>query len=307
MNGRFRLVTRIGLFACLVSLIAACSLTEKSLGSAERPIKMSIVPFLETQRLVTGMKNIGDFVEKETGLKIESEVPTSYVAVVEAMCANKVDIGWVSPLAYLLANKKCNATMELASVNSQGKTTYRALIVARTASDIKELADLKGKRFAWVDASSTSGYLYPRSMLADKGLTPETLFAQQVFAGGHDKVVIALMNNQVDAGAIFEDARTSKGITDQFPKVMEETRIIGTSADIPNDGVAFRKDMPADTVKKIKAALLKLASTPEGKKVFTDAIGTTGVMETNDEAYNPVRRAAQVLNLNLEEELKPKK
>jgi phosphonate transport system substrate-binding protein len=301
-----RLAWRAAVLALAVYAVSACQAVEPPLGSAERPIRMSMVPFTEVQKLVVGMKSISDYVAKETGLTVESEVPTSYVAVVEAMCANKADIGWVSPLAYLLANKKCGADMKLVSVNSQGKMSYRSIVIARNDSDARELGDLKGKRFAWVDASSTSGYLYPRSMLQEKGLAPETLFAQQIFAGSHDRVVLAVMAGQVDAGAIFEDARVNKAVTDQFPKVMEETRVVATSADIPNDGVAFRKDMPADVTEKVKAALIKLSGTEEGKKVFRDAIGTTGVALATDETYNPVRKAAQVLNLNLEEELKPK-
>jgi phosphonate transport system substrate-binding protein len=195
--------------------------------------------------------------------------------------------------------------MQLASINSAGKTSYHGFIIARTAADIQKLEDLKGKRFAWVDATSTSGYLYPRAMLAEKGIPPEAL-GQQVYAGGHDKVVIALMNGQVDAGAIYDDARTVDGVKKLFPNVMEATRVIGQTEEIPNDGVAFRKDLPPDVIKKVKDALIKLGSTEEGKKVYKDALGTNGVSPTNDEAYTPVRRAAQVLKLNLEEELKPK-
>ena len=43
------------------------------------------------------------------------------------------------------------------------------------------------------------------------------------------------------------------------------------------------------------------------KKLFEDAIGTLGVAETNDAAYDPVRQAAKVLNMDLQAELsKPK-
>jgi phosphonate transport system substrate-binding protein len=308
------MTTPIGLLAralilVLVALaIGACStLAEKPLGSKERPIKMATVPFLETQKLVAGMKSIGDYITKETGLIVDSDVPTSYVAVVEGMCADKVDVAWVSPLAYVLARQKCGADMQLASINSQGKTTYHGLIIARNASDVRDLNDLRGKRFAWVDPTSTSGYLYPRALLAQKGISPDKDLVQQVAAGSHDQVVIAVMNNQVDAGAIYDDARTVKAVVEQFPKVAEETRVVGQTEEIPNDGVAFRKETPADVTKKVRDALVKLSSTDEGKKVFRDAIGTNGVAPTTDAAYDPVRRAAQVLNLNLEEELKKAK
>src|SRR5690606_736281 len=124
--------------------------------------------------------------QKETGLSFTGDVPTSYAAVVEAMCADRVDIGWVSPLAYILAHEKCGADMSLVSVTRVG-TSYWAVIVTRTDSPIQTIEDLRGKRFAWVDSSSTSGYLFPRSMIQAKGLKLDDL-GQQVFAGGHDKV-----------------------------------------------------------------------------------------------------------------------
>src|SRR5437867_4217237 len=103
------LLPRLAILTLVPFIVSACALNqlaERPLGSAERPIRMATVPFLETQRLVKGMKDIGDYIEKETGLKIQSDVPTSYVAVVEAMCADKLDVGWVSPLAYVLARQK---------------------------------------------------------------------------------------------------------------------------------------------------------------------------------------------------------
>ncbi|MER3405074.1 MAG: hypothetical protein C4289_07845, partial [Chloroflexota bacterium] len=281
------------------ALLAAAVLTsctrgglpaQKPLGSKENPIKMTIVPFLETQKLTAGMRSIADAMEKETGYTITSDVAASYVAAVEAMCAGKVDVNWLSPFPYVVANSKCGAQMVLVSVNRNNQTSYRGMILARADSGINELQDLRGKRFAWVDPGSTSGYLYPRALLLEKGLHPDKVFRQQVFAGGHDKVIVAIMGGQVDAGAVYDDVRTTKGIQDLYPNIMTATRVIARTDGIPNDGVAFRRGLPREMVEKIKAALLKLSGTPEGKTLFQEAIGTEGVKETTDAAYDPVRR-----------------
>jgi phosphonate transport system substrate-binding protein len=181
------------------------------------------------------------------------------------------------------------------------------MIIARRDANIQSLQELKGKRFAWVDPGSTSGYLYPRAMLVEKGLDPDATFSQQVFAGGHDKVVIAVMNGQVDAGAISEDFRQRPNVLQLYPRVMEETIVVQKTADIPNDGVAFNKDLPREIVDKTKQGLINISNRPEGKKFFTDTIGTLGVAPTTDAAYDPVRNAATVLKLDLEAEIaKPK-
>jgi phosphonate transport system substrate-binding protein len=264
---------------------------------------MAIVPFLETGRLVKGMQQLSDELHKETGLTYTGDVPTSYVAVVEAMCADRVDIGWVSPLAYILARDKCGADMTLVSVNSSG-TSYRGAVVTRTDSPIKSIEDLRGKRFAWVDPASTSGYLFPRAVLKEHGLDAQNL-GEQVFAGGHDKAALAVLQGQVEAGAIGKDVIPRLNST--YPNADKELRIVEETPDIPNDGVAFRKGLSPEIVEKTRQALLKITSTPEGKKLFTDAIGTLGVAPTTDAAYEPVRRAANVLGLDLQSELsKPK-
>ena len=67
--------------------------------------------------------------------------------------------------------------------------------------------------------------------------------------------------------------------------------------------MAFRKGLPAETVQKIRQALLRISAREDGQKLFEEAIGTRGVAETNDAAYEPVREAASVLKMDLQAEL----
>jgi phosphonate transport system substrate-binding protein len=294
----------LGLSIAVASAIACTSLGRQAPGSPEVPIKMAIVPFLETQRLVKGMQALSDELGKETGLKYTGDVPTSYAAVVEAMCAERVDIGWVSPLAYVLANKQCGADMSLVSVSRQG-TSYRGMVIARADAGIARIEDLQGKRFAWVDPTSTSGYLFPRALIQERGLVPDRAFSQQIYAGGHDKVALAVLQRQVDGGAMAKDVLPR--VTSIYPTALEEIRVVEETPDIPNDGVAFRKGLPPEVVQKTSEALLRISAREDGQQLFEEAIGTRGVAPTTDAAYEPVRRAASVLNLDLQAELsKPK-
>jgi phosphonate transport system substrate-binding protein len=286
--------------ALIAALLVGCSsLGSSSLGTPASPIRMAIVPFIESGRLVKGMQLLSDELKKETGLTFTGDVPTSYAAVVEAMCADRVDVGWVSPLAYILAHEKCGADMSLVSVTRVG-THYWGAVVARADSPIQKIEDLKGKRFAWVDPGSTSGYLFPRAMLQSHGVAPDSL-GQQVFAGGHDKVGLAVLQGQADAGAMGLDSIPR--LTSVYPNAEKELRVVEQSEDIPNDGVAFRKGLPPDVVQKIRQALLRISARDDGKKLFEEAIGTQGVAETADSAYEPVRKVASVLKIDVQAEL----
>ena len=52
-------------------------------------------------------------------------MPTSYAAVIEAMGADNVEIGWLAPFAYVLAHDKFETQVILASVR-EGSKTYAA-------------------------------------------------------------------------------------------------------------------------------------------------------------------------------------
>ncbi len=301
----------LGLLAAIaVIVLPACGglaiAPAPALGTPQNPIKMAQVPYVESQRLLVGMQPFVDAVEKETGYKIQSSVATSYAAVVEAMGSEKVDIAWLATFAYVLARQKYGVEIILSSLQRDGKF-YRGMIIARADAGIATLDDLKGKRFAWVDPASASGYLYPAALLAERTSfdpkKPTEFFSQQVFAGGHDKVVVALMNGQVDAGAIFDDARDNKSLLQMWPNLMQETKVVAQTDSIPSDTVSVRKGLPKEMVDKLKAAFLKVGNSEEGRQLLREVLGTYGLTEATDADYDPVRRAAKVLNLNLEEEL----
>lgn len=284
----------------IAAFVGGCSsLAGRAPGTPDNPIRMAIVPFVESGRLVKGMQLLSDELKKETGLTYTGDVPTSYAAVVEAMCSERIDIGWVSPLAYILAREQCGADMSLVSITRQG-TSYWGVVVTRADSPIRTVEDVRGKRFAWVDPSSTSGYLFPRAILQEHGVTPEML-GQQVFAGGHDKVGLAVLQGQADAGAMGLDSIPRLNAI--YPNAEQELRVVEKSSDIPNDGVAFRKGLSPDIVEKTRQALLRISAREDGQKLFEDAIGTRGVAPTTDSAYEPVRRAATVLKIDLQTEL----
>ena len=58
------------------------------LGSAENPIQVLFVPSAEAGVIVSGGEVMAQALNEATGLNFEVEVPTSYAATIEAMCAS---------------------------------------------------------------------------------------------------------------------------------------------------------------------------------------------------------------------------
>ena len=275
------------------------------LGGIDRPIVMAFVPSQDTARITASGKAIAASLEKATALKWDVKVPTSYAATIEGMCAAQIDVAWLAPLSYVTAASKNCADVMLASIRNDetGKpsTTYNSQIIVRADSGIKTLKDLKGKKFAFVDPLSASGTLYPMvTIKKETGEDPKTFFSQTIFAGGHDKAVLAVYQGQVDAAASFIDARDNLEKT--FPDIKQKTTRIVTAGPIPNDTVSVRKNFPADLRTKIETALLDYAKTDDGKKALKSLYSIDGLGKAEHKTYEPILEAAKIAGLDLEKE-----
>jgi phosphonate transport system substrate-binding protein len=267
----------------------------QSLGSAENPLRMMFVPSGDAQMILKGGEEIGQLLQKTTGLHFKTSVATSYAAVIEAMGAGKVDIGWLATFSYVLAHDKYGVELLLV-VQRFGSPFYRGQIMVRADSGIQDLSGLKGKRFAFVDPASTSGHLYPKTLLLSQGVDPEQFFKKSVFAGSHNAVVLSIYKGEVDGGAAYDGSRSA--VAKIFPDVFEKVKVIAYTKEIPNDTVSVRKKLPEDLKLKIRDGLKNISHSPEGSKVLKKLYGISGFTDL-DGLFDPVREAGRLLNLNL--------
>lgn len=302
---------RTAAFLCLALTVAV-----PASAPAEIKLVMAFVPSVEAQTILESGNRIAHLLEVATGYKFESVVATSYAGVIEAMGAGRADIGWLNTFSYVIAHQKYGVEVRLVTVRF-GLPYYRAEIITQAGSGIATLADLRGKRFAFVDPASTSGYLFPLAGLKKAGFDPTSFFGQAVFAGSHSNVVLAVYQGRADAGAVYEDARGT--IQKTFPDVMDKVKVIWKSDNIPNDTVSFRRDLPADVADTVKKALLRFSQTAAGLDALKSLYGIEALADYSllvtkygvhvpslDAFFDPVRDVAQYAGINLEELIKPR-
>ena len=284
------------LFFIIIEVICFNGLAgASSLGSRENPLRMMFVPSGDSQVILKGGQEIARHLEQATGLYFKTSVATSYAAVIEAMGAGKVDIGWLATLSYVLAREKYGVDIILIVIRF-GSPFYRGQIMAGVNTGINNLADFKDKTFAFVDPVSTSGHLYPKSLLGSKGFDPKVFFNRAVFVGSHNAVVLSILKGEVDGGASYDDARAA--VAKNFPEVFKKVKIVSYTQNIPNDVVAVRKNLNPALKQKIKEGLKYLAKTPEGSKLLKQVYGISGLADL-DAFYDPVREAGKLLGLDL--------
>ena len=165
-------------------------------------LRFGLLPAEEAVEMVRQFKSIADHVGKAVGLPTKIFVSQSYNALIEAMEAGKIDVAYLGGSTYVAAYNKGLDVVPMAVARLQGRTYYKSCIITRPDSGIKPLQDLKGKSFAFVTPTSTSGGVGPRFYLNKNGINPEEFFKSLIYAGKHDSVFLAVKNKKVDAGAV---------------------------------------------------------------------------------------------------------
>lgn len=274
------------------------------------------------------------YMETALGIPVELFTGTSYSAVIEAMRAGRVEGMLVGPFAYVLAVQEAQAEAlainigleaDATSFNPDAPTHYYSVIFTKKGSGITTLEELKGKDFAFVDPASTSGHLAPKTLLIKNNINPD-VDMKTVFAGSHPSSVLAVWNDQVPAGATFEnnlyslmkegqvefcgfdDGKTAvkrsaeeiKAVYDACPE--GKLAMIAYSEEIPSTPFAVSSGLPDSFKSTVKDALLAIKDSDE----LIVQIGAWYVDPSEsldiaalDEYYNSLRDIAKLLNLDL--------
>ena len=277
-------------FAFLLLFIIGCTKFQE-LGSQENPFKLFLIPSQDTVTLTEAGKKLEKFLTQETGFFVKVELPVNYIAVVEAFGTKRADAAIINTFGYILSNEKYQVQAKLKMVN-RGRDEYYGQIIAHIDGP-KTLQELNNKKFAFVDPASTSGYMLPLRLFNQENIKIKDF----VFAGKHDSVVQAVYQKKVDAGATFYTAPDEDGtpkdarwlLRTVYPDVYSKIKILKLTGPIPNDPLAFRKDVPEHMKNKIIEGILKYIKTEEGKKIMLDLYHITDFKAASDSDYDIVR------------------
>ncbi|WP_413559518.1 phosphate/phosphite/phosphonate ABC transporter substrate-binding protein [Bdellovibrio sp. HCB209] len=275
-----------------LTMLTALSCTSKhELGSEKNPIHLALVPGQDSAVLMENGRILERWLIEQTGLVVKIQVPSNFVAVIEGLGSQRVDFAIINTFGYILAHDKYKATAVLIG-ESNGRSEYWGQIITKDPK-IKNLNDLNGKKIAYVDPASTSGYVLPAALLRKSNVKPKEV----VFAGKHDSVVTMVYQGQVDAGATFhtptengkpQDAR--RLVLTQYPDVFEKVKIVAMTSSIPSDPVVFRAGFPLEMQNKLVTALKSFSASPGGSDTLKKLYHITNFKDCTDQTFDPVRK-----------------
>jgi phosphonate transport system substrate-binding protein len=262
-------------------------------------VRFGVEPYDTAARLVPIYEKIGKLISDKIGCKVQVYVATGYNAEIEAMRNGKLELAEFGPLGYVLAHQVAKAEAVAAFGGADGKpVTYWASLVTYPSSGIKTVADIRGHAFAFSDAASTSGHLFPAYGLRKAGLDPDKDI-KAIYAGSHTASFEAIYNHKVDAGELNSEQLQSATQRGHYKD--GDLVFLWKSDPIPTDPFAVRGDMPETLKKKLTDAVAHLdlmSLAPADRKILVGD-GITQIVPQTDQSYDLIRDLVKTLNIDL--------
>lgn len=195
-------------------VLAGCSGGEDTTGVSGdiTTLRVGLIPNIAPEEQRAKYAPFGEYLEEQLGVTVELFVASDYAGVVTALANGQLDLAYLGGLTYLQANEQVELVPLVTEVDREtGTTAYYSAIVVPDASPLQNLSDLLNADaiLALGDVASTSGSLYPRSMIIDAGATCSLRqldscppLRQVVFTGGHDAAAQAVLAGSADAAGM---------------------------------------------------------------------------------------------------------
>ena len=262
-------------------------------------VRFGVEPYDTATRLVPIYEKIGKLISDKVGCKVEVFVATGYNAEIEAMRNGKLELAEFGPLGYVLAHQVAKAEAVAAFGGADGKpVTYWASVITYPSSGIKTVADIRGHSFAFSDAASTSGHLFPAYGLRKAGLDPDQ-DVRAIYAGSHTASFEAIYNHKVDAGELNSEQLESATQRGHYKD--GDMIFLWKSDPIPTDPFAVRGDLPAEFKAKLAEAVshIDLMSLDAADRKILVGAGITQIVPQVDRPYDLIRDLVKTLNIDL--------
>lgn len=226
------------------------------------------------------------WLSSQTNCKFVPVGATSYEDLIEKITTGKVHLAELAAVTYVQAKKTNPETQLLATGLTWNKDhsklidSYRSVIVSlKKHKNIETLYDLQGMPVGFVNQESSSGFVYPASLIREKDINHETYFSKTYFLGSHPNVTDAIV-----AGSIMAGATSDKNFSIAKQKHGDVFNVLWRSPEIPNVLIAAHPSL-ADSVRN--TLIIQLPHVPS--ELLTELKFIKGFVVKPDSFYDVTR------------------
>lgn len=281
------LLTSVNLkFLLCPALIIFLSLFSSAFAS-EQSLILGIHPYLTATELIDRFTPLAEYLGRKIGQPVTISISKDYKSHIDNIGNDKVDIAFMGPASYVKMVNLYGEKPLLARLEINNKPRFQGIIVVRDKSELRNLKDLAGKRFAFGDPESTMSHLVPRYMLLNAGIDIDKL-SGHAFLSNHNDVALGVLIGDFDAGAVKEDV---------FHKYEKRgLRLLQRSQEISEHLFVARKGLKGYEIEALRKALYELKDDQEGTVIMSRMrTSLTGLVPVINRDYENLRVMIQKL------------
>ena len=299
-------MSRLLISICLcLTILTGCSetktennpATNTQTAEARPSITIGLIPERNIFKQLDRYEPLADYLSRRIGGDIKLKVLTRYGNIIDNFVSAGLDGAFFGSFTYTLAHVKLGVEPIARPESFDGISTYYGMIMVRKDGGIKTAQDMKGKIFAFVDRATTAGYLLPLAYFKENGIDDyQTFLRETYFAGTHEAAIYDLLNKKADICAAKDTVFARLAARDR--RLSKELLLLARSPDVPENGLALKKNFDGTIKNELKKALISMDKDPEGIEVLKK-FGARKFIETTNDDYASVYKYVKQIGLNL--------
>jgi phosphonate transport system substrate-binding protein len=175
----------------------------------QKLLRISAIPDQNPEKLNRLYGLVAEELSRQLKVPVKYVPVTDYTAAVSAFRTGDLDLVWFGGLTGVQARLQKPGARVLAQRDIDA--AFHSVFIANTAAglkpvrSVKDLSQLKGKRFTFGSESSTSGRLMPQYYLSQAGVQLKDFAGGAPgFSGSHDATIALVQSGAYQAGAVNE-------------------------------------------------------------------------------------------------------
>lgn len=245
-------------------------------------ITIGIVPQQSPLVLAKSWTPVIQYLEKQTGEKINLKIENSISKFEEVLYSGGYDIAYMNPYHYIVANEKKSYQAKI-----RANEDLIGILVVNKSSQINNIKDVNGKKFLFASPNAFAATLLTKYELSKKYNINIDKNEQFSYVNSHDSVYKGVSRGIGDIGGGIE--RTFDALEDVEAK--ESLRILYKTKSYPSHPIAFSTSTSEEIQNKFINAFIKM---PED---LLKDLGMEDIIKTEDKEYDIVRDIIKELSL----------
>lgn len=259
--------------------------TSRRLPEAPHPardvIRFAIGTRVSPRVMVEGRQRLAAWLAARLGRGVSVQQRETYAETNDLLVRGEVDFALVCSGAYVALPSQ---TIELvAAPSAAGSATYHSLVLVRAGDPASKFEDLRGRRFAFVDALSLTGRLFPEALAREVG---GAFFGDSVYTHSHTESVRMLLSARVEAVAV--DSLVFDLMARDDPGLAAKVRVLVKSPPFASPPIVVRRGLDRKVVDALRTALLAMHDDEVGRKLLAE-LGFDRFVTVDPKHYESVR------------------